>query len=436
MAHWLLTINVIDGPLPFAVWGLTIAALVVLAARRRKRRTLRRVVAVVVAGVVVGAGAVLMLNATLALGSPLPGGSAWWAGGCLAAMGLAITSLWDARTWRRVLAGVTLLLVLASTALGANAMFGIERTIGDVLDISTLEQADQLPAPQPDDDVDEPLYLHWSPPTDMPKAGEVLQLSGDYAIPSTAGFVPRDASIYLPPAALVEDPPDLPVVVHMMGKPGAPNPEFVQDALDAMAAKHSGLAPIVIVADQLGDPDQNPGCVDSTAFGGVATYFNEDIPAYIRGNLNVIEDPVYWSISGYSNGGACAFTWAAQHPELWGNLISISGEEYAGTEEPDTVLEEVFHDDAGAYEASRPAAQLTKNAGRFDGHVAVFTAGERDTLFVEQAERSAVLAEDAGFTTTAFIVPGADHVASALQGGLAKAFDVLYPHLGLAPPAR
>lgn len=434
MLHWFLTLDIIEGPVTIIVWALTLAALIVLLVRAPRRRWLRRASIAVILGAAIGVGAVMLLDLTEAFGVPLPDESMFWAGACLAGLGLAVVSLWNAKPWRRIIAVISILLVLVSTTLGVNAMFGINRTVGDLLGISTLKQADGLPAPTPDDNPEGPLYASWKAPADMPQKGEVRQLSGALQIPSTAGFVPRDASIYLPPAALVKNPPKLPVVVQMMGKPGDPNPQFVQEALDAMAAKNNGLAPIVITADQLGDPGVNPACTDSKKFGGVETYFNKDIPEFITSHLNVLHDPEYWAISGYSNGGACSFMWGAAHPDRWGSLVSISGEEYAGTEEPDTVLKDVFQGDQAAYDASKPQALLTKNGGHFSGHLAIFTAGENDPAYVAAAQRSADLARSAGFDTTQYVVPGADHVVTALQGGLPKAFEVLYPHWGLAAP--
>lgn len=219
----------------------------------------------------------------------------------------------------------------------------------------------------------------------------------------------------------------------MMGQPGDPDPEPIRAAMDELAAQHHGLAPIVIVADQLGTPDANPACVDSTAYGGVETYFMEDIPAWARSHLRILPSPSEWTIAGFSNGGGCALDWGVEDPELWGSIVSLSGESYQGTEFPEDVLQQVFGGDRAAYEAAKPAAKAAKNSGRFAGHLAVFTAGDQDAFFTEQVQLSAQLTEEAGFDTRLFSIPGADHVG-ALPGGLMKAFGALLPHLGLAPP--
>lgn len=280
-----------------------------------------------------------------------------------------------------------------------------------------------------------PLFETWRPPPGMPTKGTVTALTGRARIPSSAGFAPRDASLYLPPAALVHDAPTLPLVVFMMGQPGDPDPSFIQTAMDQLAAAHRGLAPIVIVADQLGAEDLNPACVDSAAYGGVQTYFTKDIPAWARTHLHVLPGPSAWTIAGFSNGGGCALDWGVEDPGLWGNIVSVAGESYQGTEFPDQVLQLVFGGDDTAYEASKPAAEATRNTGSFSGHAAIFAAGEEDPFFSAQVQLSAQITREAGFATQVFEVPGEDHVGS-LPGGLLLAFGALFPHLGLAPPAN
>ncbi len=433
MLTWLLEIDVIDGPFPYVVWGMTAIAVLLLLIRRLTARWVIRLLLGVLIGAVIGVVTVYFVDTTEAFGEDLPPPLAWWVGGTLAAIGLAVVSLWDNRRWRKIVAVVLIVLALLSGTLGVNAAFGIDRTIGAMLGVSALDPINP-DGPHGGPTATGPIYQSWNPPADMPAKGKVGLLTGSSAIPSTTGFAPRDASLYLPPAAQVPDAPALPLVVMMMGMPGNPDPSFIADALDGLAAKNRGLAPIVIVADQLGQPDQDPVCVDSKKYGGVSTYFNQDIVAYAKSKLNIIDDPKYWTIAGYSNGGACAFMWGTEYPEIWGNIVSISGDEFPGVEDQRSVLQEFYGGDQKAYDASKPAAWIQQNRGRFAGHVAVFTVGQNDPGFVPGAQRNAKLAQDGGFATTYYVVPGADHVATALQGGLPQAFSVLYPVLGLSPP--
>ena len=137
---------------------------------------------------------------------------------------------------------------------------------------------------------------------------------------------------------------------------------------------------------------------------------------------------------GVLNGGGGALDWGVADPQLWGSVVSIAGESYQGTEDPEEVLQRVFGGDDDAYQAAKPEARAQRNPGRFDGHVALFAAGDEDLFFTRQVQLSAQLTAAAGFTTQVFRIPGEDHVGS-LPEGLLMTFGALYPHLGLAPPS-
>ncbi len=432
MRKWLLTLELINsGILTKTVALAAVLALVLLVVRPRHPW---RLLLSFVLGTIGGYLLARALETAGFFDGPLPVHAASWIavgiGGATVGAVAILTRPW----WRRVLAGLLIVVSLAMAGLGVNTSYGLTHTLAAVLGIQALDSA-PLPALTDDESTDPAtLYETWTPPADMPAKGQVSALSGDEQIPST-GFTARDAAIYLPPAALVDDPPDLPVIVFMMGQPGTPDPTSIAAALDAFTAEHNGLAPIVIVADQLGSINADPACADSTTYGTVSTYFNSDIPAWILSHLNVVSDPSYWIIGGYSNGGACAFTWAAQHPEVWGGVMDISGNEYPGSEHEQQTIDGVFDGDAAAFDAAKPSSWLVANAGSFDGHVAVFTHGEEDTTFGPGQEANAALAQQAGFTVYADTIPGASHTGVVLDEGLAFAIESLAPHLGLVAPS-
>lgn len=432
MPRWLLELDLVDGPVPWIIWGLAVAGLVVLLIRAPRRRWIVRALIGAVAGALIGWFLVVFVDAIDAFGVPMPDTVKWWTTAGFAAVGLSIVSLWDSRWWRKIVAVVTVVAAVLSMGIGINQAFGLDRTLGDLLGVNTLGAMDSFAAPLTNHaDPAKPLAETWRPPADMPVRGRYGALSGANALTSSAGFKPREATIYLPPAALVADPPALPVMVFMMGLPGYPNPHPMVDVLNEFAAKHQGLAPIVIIADQLGAQDQNPGCVDSAAYGGVETYFNTDIPNWIRGHLRVLQAPKYWAIGGYSNGGACAFIYGARHPDIWGNIGTASGEPWAGFGDPKSV-QRVFQGDQAAFDANKPEAILAQNPGAYDGHYAIFAAGALDAKYGPANRASAALAEKAGFRTTFYLVPNATHTGPGLRGGLEKIFDVLYPRWGLS----
>ncbi|MGO4681726.1 alpha/beta hydrolase [Microbacterium sp. 2MCAF23] len=431
---WFFKLNVIDGPLPLTIWGLTIVAVIVVLIRRPSPAWLWRIVIALAVGIGGGAVLVAFVNTSHAFGPAMPYACWFWVPAGFAAILLGIVSLWERRVWRKVVAVLVVILSLLSTTLGVNAAFGVNTTVGSMLGIATDDKIDVLPKPVPTETTSGPLYESWYPPADMPKTGETAVLSGSHAIPATGGFRPRDAVLYLPPAARTANPPRLPLIVMMMGYPGDPDATFIAKALDDLAAKNKGLAPIVIVADQLGVTKSDPVCANTAKYGDVPAYFNTDIPAYATKNLNVLLDHSYWTIMGYSNGGACAFTWATHHPDIWGNIVAISPDEYPGVEWRDEAIKTLFGGDAAKFDALKAEAGIAENPGKFAGHLAVFTVGGADPGYIPGTKRDAKRAEDAGFTTTFHEAPGADHVAGALNTGIPFAMELLYKHLGLSAP--
>lgn len=438
MPHWLLNLDVMDGKIPAVFRVITIAMVVLLLVRNDAKGWMGRALPAVGIGGIVGAGVVWVCDVTNAFGVPLPAGTAEWAALAGGAIGLGVASMWGTRLWRKVLAGVLIVAAPLTAAMGINAGFGLTRTVGDVFGISTLSAAAlptvAAPAEQSVTLANEPLYTRWKPPTDMPRSGYIGGLEGRFTIPSTGGFHPRVGNIYLPPAALVKNPPALPLVVMMMGQPGWPDPQFAADALNTLAAQHHGLAPIVIVADQLGTEDsQQPACSAYSVYGNVSQYFNEDIPRFALHHLNVSHNPRDWTIAGYSDGGACAIEWGAQFPKIWGNVISISGDAYPAAGEPTARLRDGFRGDAALEHENMPAVMLAHNRGAYRGHWAIFTAGSLDPVFSRYAAQNEGLFRKAGFSTLLHEIPGGVHTGASVSSGLLFAFRALYPVVGLQP---
>ncbi|MDY7542043.1 alpha/beta hydrolase [Cryobacterium sp. 5B3] len=286
-----------------------------------------------------------------------------------------------------------------------------------------------IPAPAaPTTDASSPLSATWRPPADLPAGGTI----GSVRIPATAsGFSARDAQVYLPPAALVPDAPALPFVLMMMGQPGDPDAGPIAAVLDAFAAAHNGLAPIVLVADQLGDPDVDSLCLDTAEYGRVETYLEQDVVSWARDNLNIEAGRDAWTVAGFSNGGQCALSLALRYPEVWGSVVDASGTVYAGLETEPEVLADVFGGDQAAYDATKPATLLGKS--RYPDTMAVFTVGSEDSVMEPGLKDLSQTAKAAGVAVTYYEVPGEGHSLEALDGGLTEAFGVLASRLGLGP---
>ncbi|PPF40366.1 esterase family protein [Pseudoclavibacter sp. AY1H1] len=428
----ILELPIVDSPAMWIIYLLAVALTITLLVRDPDPKWFVRASIGAVAGALLGMGIYFAGNLLDLFGVNLPLMVGVWTTAMFAGVGLAIASFPDAKPWRKVVASVAILAYLLAGATGINAFYGLNPTLGSVF--GDVEEAQiSLPDSNPDNRAApaQPLSATWQAPSNMPSVGE----RGSAPIPGTeSGFVARDAGIYLPPAALVDNAPALPVIIMMMGYPGNPDGTIISDVLDEFAAKNNGLAPIVIIADQLGAAGvQDPACADSAKYGNAETYITTDVVNWANTNLNVIKDPKYWTIAGYSNGGGCAAKYGAKHPDLFKNVISVSGEEFPGSEGADAATADIYGGDTTAFEASKPINIMkAAPAGSYSGMTAIFTAGSEDPTFAAAATAVSQAAEAVGIATTLFLVQGADHGGDAVSGGLTEGFDVLYPVLGLS----
>ena len=455
-----LRLNIIDGPLVPVIYTLALGAAAFLVVRRPTRRWIITGTSALIAGSLIAFIVLSIVKLTDAFGVDLSATTSFWVYLTFSATVLAIVNLWRSKWPRKVVASMAIMLFAVTGTVGINADFGLDHTIADLAGIAT-EAPITLPKPPPTPATISPstptptphaggarstptptptptqtplaggaLWANWIPPKDQPAVGTI----GSVTIPNTlSGFRSRPAGLYLPPAALVKDAPPLPLVIMLMGQPGNADPSFQKTILDAFAARHNGLAPIVLVADQLGDPAIDPLCLDTAKWGRAETFLVGDVVAWARAHLNVLSDAAHWTIAGYSNGGQCALSLGAKHPDVWGNVLDISGEVYPGSSRSKRTLMESFAGNTAAYEATKP---LTILAGkRYSDMVGIFTVGSNDGNYVAQAKRVEAAARSSGWMTTYFEVPNGGHVLGALLGGLDEGYRVLYPRLGLSNPA-
>lgn len=435
MWSWLLDTPIIAGPVyPIVIAAAALSVALLLA---RPILTVRALVNVnaALAGALLGVAAVMVANANDTFGVELDITTGAWVTASFAATAVGIVNCARNRAWRRVIAAVSIPLALAAGTLGVNADFGLNKNVAELVgapdgQVRTLPRLHLPPkaTATPHASADLPLWAEWNPPAGMPAAGQVEWVS----IPPTAsGFHARPAGLYLPPAALVRHPPALPLMIMMMGQPGNPDPSFAGNVLNRFAATHKGLAPIVLVPDQLGNPADDTLCLNTSKFGNVETYLTQDVVGWARTHLHIDQDPSHWVISGYSNGGECALSLAAKYPGLWHNLLDISGEDYPGADAPAATLARVFHGDRAAYAGQNPLGIL--EAHRYVDSTAIFTVGSNDSLYVPQARAADAAAAAAGWNASLDEVPNGGHVLGALMGGLSDGFTALYPRLGLSP---
>lgn len=428
----LLAVNIVSGPAIVIAYLLSAVLLVYLVVRRPTRRWLLTIgIAVVTGGVLAVLTWLVAVRVLHTVEIPLTHVVYLWLAATYIAVCIAIVNLWRSRWWRTLIAAVSIVVFAVTGTLAVNAVFGMDRTVAAFLGV-TIRRPLHLAPPTATGATGEELgtlWKTWHPPAGMPTEGT----QGTAVIPGTlSGFTARPAGIYLPPAALVANPPKLPLVVMMMGQPGNPTPHYVAAALNRLAAEHKGLAPIVIVADQLGNPDVDTLCLNTPDYGNVETYITEDVVNWALAHLNVTHDHRYWTVAGYSNGGECAMSFAVKKPKLWSNVLDISGEEYPGFDNADWTLEHIFHGSQAAYDAENPVNMLSKT--HLPDSFGVFTMGSNDLTYKPGMLATVAAAEAAGMTTAYYEVPNGGHVLPALSDGLDYAFTLLYPRLGLAAP--
>lgn len=342
-----------------------------------------------------------------------------------AALGVAAVNLAGTRWPRKVVAPGAVLATLLCLGLTINVDFGQYPRLGDALGL-TYAQPAAIPAL-----AGAPGALAaWTAPGGLPRAGRV----GRVTIPATVSRFPaRDAYVYLPPAALGPNPPALPVVVVLSGQPGEPADLFraarLDVLLDGIASQHAGLAPIVVVPDQLGDPSENPLCVDGP-LGNSATYLTVDVPAWIRTTLPVSTDRAAWAVAGFSQGGTCALQLGAAHPALFGAILDIAGEVAPTLGSVAGTVARGFDGDEAAYRAATPADLLAAGAPYADT-AAVFVVGERDSQYLATMRTVSAKAAKAGMAVTTEVSPGTAHDWNTARYGFRAGFLRLLSRWGI-----
>lgn len=439
MVTALMTANILDGPLLFSVYGIAAILfgwLVVLSARRARSLPVWMIGVAISALVGVVVGLVLSWlvgDVWSTFGQPLSTVTTAWGCAALAATGVAVYSLARARWRSRLLSIIVIPAVLLAGAMGINADVAEFPTVAGIFagDQLTALAPQHLEASQGPTTSTEPLWKTWKAPPGLPATGQL----GTETIPATVSKFPaRPAVVYLPPAALAAKPPKLPVVIVLSGQPGKPYDVFLagglQVWLDAFAAAHHGLAPIVVAPDQLSDSAKNPMCVDSP-LGNSATYVTVDVPNWINDHLNVIQDRAAWAIAGFSEGGTCSIQLGAAHPTLFGHILDVSGELKPHTGSVENTIAVAFGGSADAYAKAWPINILKANTPYSDT-TAIFVIGENDAKYRPGQVAVSDAAKAAGMTVTFVEAPGTGHDWHTAAYGFTHGMNLLCTRFGLS----
>lgn len=351
-------------------------------------------------------------------------------GAGIAAVGFALAASVRTRRFGRVCAVALIPLIVLSTGLGVDGIYGEYQTVGSLVGYTPYASIDSVKVRPAAMSVEQWLAKarHGSTP-DMPKRGKVLTAD----IPNTAsGFRARGAMIYLPPAALSERPPALPVMELLAGQPGSPGRLIaagdIAAMMDAYAASHHGLSPIVLVPDQNGADTHNSLCADTTQ-GNAETYLTRDVVDWAKRTLPVAGDASMWAIGGFSQGGTCTTQLAPRHPGIYGAMLPVDGELQPTNGTVAQMTRDYFAGNRAAYDAQVPVNAI---AATGSPHQALFAgAGERDAASVRNMRVIAAAARRAGMDVTELLVPGTGHDWHAVQAVWRPGLDWFGQRTGL-----
>lgn len=446
--HSLLALKLQAGIVPVVVYTVAVIALAVLASKRPFKKWLP----IQFVGALLGLGfgyllAFLIGDVWNLFDVELSAITHLWFGVGFAGVGFAIAGIARSRVWRKVVSGASIVLFVLALAVGVNNDVGEFPTLaslvnpgvlkalvlptGTIVSGTTTEPATSVGETSTANAPAATLASTWHAPDTMPKKGTV----GDVTIPATvSGFAARKAIVYLPPAALVANAPALPLLVLLSGQPGQPANLLTSGqlavTLDSYAALHSGLAPIVVIPDQLGAPSHNPMCVDSP-LGNSASYLTTDVPNWIKANLHVMTSRTDWAIGGFSEGGTCSIQLGAKYSDVFGSILDISGQAVPHNGSIANTIAQAFHGSKAEFEAAAPAAVIAAHAP-FANTLGIFVVGQNDTRYGVDAITVSDAARAAGMDTHYFMSAGTAHDWHTVQYGFRQALPLLYARWGLS----
>lgn len=343
-----------------------------------------------------------------------------------AGLAVAVVNLFRTRWWRKAVAVLTVPLALVAGGLMINEDFAYYPTLGDVVGdtgVGALVAGSLHGTARP--------LSSWRAPAGMPTTGSL----GTVTIPGTQShFHARKAWVWLPPAALVKDPPRLPVVVGLSGQPGQPSDLFLaghlDDAMNAVARAHQGVAPIIVVPDQLGSASSNPMCVNSR-LGDVATYITVDVRHWVLAHEPVSSNRLDWTIAGFSEGGTCAIQFGSGFPAEFGSIVDVSGELAPRNGSLTQTIDRGFHGRARDYVDASPLHLLSTH--RYPSTTAMFAVGGADDRYRPITVRMSAAAARAGMRVRTWIVPGTAHDWHTASQGLSWGLRQLESRWELPP---
>jgi S-formylglutathione hydrolase FrmB len=202
--------------------------------------------------------------------------------------------------------------------------------------------------------------------------------------------------------------------------------------MDGFAKLHNGLAPVVVMPDDLGSEFANPMCLNSR-LGDVQTYLTVDVPNWIISHLQVRPPRRGWAIGGFSEGGTCAIQLSTQAPRLYPFFVDISGQIEPTLGSRHLTISKAFGGDAAAFARVDPIVVLAHT--RFPRNAGVFVGGTNDRVYTPQQRIMYADARHAEMKVTFTYLPGG-HSWRVWRGGLEYNLAWLASQLSITGQAR
>jgi S-formylglutathione hydrolase FrmB len=322
-----------------------------------------------------------------------------WGGVWVLAVVAAVVGWRPATRWTRVISCVAVLLTAAVVADALNATYVRYPTLGRLVDLDAVNLVANAQLQVIRDEVAKTGRL--------PSNGVVVSVH----IPATVSkFNAHDAFVYLPPAWFATIIPVLPTLILLPGEPGS-SADWTQQGkadhiADQFAARHGGLAPIIVMPDPNGFLTVDTECVNSSSFGQAETYLVQDVPAFARATYDANEGAGSLAVAGLSAGGFCSVNLALRNPKVFPVFASYSGlasPVYQEDPRTDTV-KILFGGSNQDFQKNNPIA-LLKN-GSYPGLAGWFAVGKDDARPLAAAQRLQPAAEAAGIDTCLELLPG------------------------------
>jgi enterochelin esterase-like enzyme len=319
----------------------------------------------------------------------------------LFALGAALWQWKVVRWWRRAVALLAVPLLAAFAGIEINAHYGYLPTVGDLVGAPLEGQIGALPLARG-------LTV---PRAAAMRVREDVGVVTSVDIPGRVShFHARTAWMWLPPAYFTDPHRALPVLMLLVGSPGATKDwlrgSFAAQTADAWSRTHNGVAPIMLFPDPNGNAFTDTECVNGP-LGNPETYLTVDVPAFMHARFGTLTKPASWAVGGLSEGATCALMLVTRHPHKFSIFADYSGGVAPSSGTPAQTLERLYAGNRADEIRHEPWRWFRRDARL--GLRGVIVVGSRDKGSLAAQARLAAAARRAGLPLQTQIIAGGGH---------------------------